>query len=142
MKSWPGLVLAGEGDGGEDGIVDGADEGEIFFQGGEGEDADHGAAACVDAVIVDGLAILGAVADFEGDGFDGAGDGWGKRGVDFGFAEVFAEHFGLRFDVLRQSDAGAEWFFHGADAGGEGKRPLHLAEMPRPSWICQPLGIL
>ena len=31
-----GLVLRGDGDGGEDGIVDGADEGEILFHGGEG----------------------------------------------------------------------------------------------------------
>ena len=107
MKSWPGLVLGGEGDGGEDGIVDGADGGEIFFQGGEGEYADHDATASVDTVVIDELAVLGAVADFKGNSFGGAGDGWRECGVDFGFAEVFAEHFGLGFDVLGKGDAGA-----------------------------------
>ena len=114
------LVLAGEGDGGKDGIVNGAEGGEIFFHGGEGKDADGGAAAGVDAVVVDGLALLRAVAYFESDGFGGAGNGWGEGGVDFGFAEVFAEHFGLCFDVLGESDAGAEGFFHRADVAGEG----------------------
>jgi hypothetical protein len=110
----------GKGDGGEDGIVDGAEGGEIIFHCGQGEDADQGAAAGVDAMIVNGLAVFGAVADFEGNCLGGAGDGWGEGGIDFGFAEVFAEHLGLRFDVLAESDAGAEGFFHGTDAGGEG----------------------
>src|SRR5260370_1474584 len=79
-------VDAGEGDGGEGGVVDGEEGGEIVFEGGEGEDADGGAAAGVDAMIVNGLAVLGAVADFEGDGFGGAGDCRGKGGVDFRFA--------------------------------------------------------
>src|SRR6266852_2533875 len=92
----------------------------MFFHGGEGKNSDGGAAASVDAVVVDGLAVLGAVADFEGDGFGRAGDGWGESGVNFGFAEVFAEHLGLRFDVLWESDAGAEGFLHRADVTGEG----------------------
>ncbi len=79
-------VDAGEGDGGEHGVVDGAEGGKVLFEGGEGEDADCGAAAGVDAMIVDGLAVLGAVADFEGNGFGGAGDGWRRSGVDFRFA--------------------------------------------------------
>ena len=115
-----GLVLGGEGDGGEHGIVDGADGREIFFHGSEGQDADHGAVAGVDAVVVDGLAVLGAVANFECYGFGGAGDGWGERGVDFGLTQVFAEHFGLGFDVLGESDAGTEAFFHRADVAREG----------------------
>jgi len=123
QRGWSGgvgLVLAGEGDGGEDGIVGGADGREIFFQSGKGEDADGGAAAGVDALEVDGRAVLGAVADFEGDGFGGAGNGWREGGIDFWFAEIFAEHLGLRLDILGESNAGAKRLFHRADVAGEG----------------------
>src|SRR6266487_6967489 len=70
-------------------------------------------------MIVDGRAFLGAVAHFQGDRFDGAGDRWRKGGVDLWLSQVFAEHLGLRFDVLLEGNAGTEGLFHRANAAGK-----------------------
>src|SRR6266567_427878 len=70
-------------------------------------------------MIVDGRAFLRAVAHFQSDRFDGAGDRWRKGGVDLWLPQVFAEHFGLRFDVLLEGDAGAKGLFHRTNAAGK-----------------------
>src|SRR5438034_9388021 len=70
-------------------------------------------------MIVDGRAFLGAVAHFQGDRFGSTGNGGGERGVNLRLPQVFAEHFGLRFDVLLQRNAGAEGLFHRANAAGK-----------------------
>src|SRR5712671_5057063 len=113
------LALGREGSASEERIIRRANGRKVLLKGGQGENSDGGAVPSVNTTIVDGGSILGAETDFQGNGFGGARNLRGKSGVDLRFAEVFAEHFGLRFDVLRESDAGAEGFFHGTDAGGE-----------------------
>src|SRR2546425_192612 len=70
-------------------------------------------------MIVDGRAFLGAVAHFQGDRFGSTGNGGGGRGVDLWLSQVFAEHFGLRFNVLLGRNSRPEGLFHRTNAAGK-----------------------
>src|SRR6266567_6646633 len=70
-------------------------------------------------MIIDGRAFLGAVAHLQGDRFGSAGNARGERGVNLRPPQVFAEHFGLCFDVLLEGNAGTEALFHRTNAAGK-----------------------